>query len=82
MMANFVIPIVLGHYCGESFTVLWHGNIYRYLIMLHLVWMVNSVAHIWGEKPYDKNISPTDSWYVHGGKKLMKEKFLKGRNAV
>lgn len=63
LIANFVIPICLGYMCGESFAVLWHGNIYRYLIMLHLVWTVNSVAHIFGDKPYDKDISPTDSWY-------------------
>jgi stearoyl-CoA desaturase (delta-9 desaturase) len=66
-VANFGIPILLGYLCGESFSVLWHGNIYRYLIMLHLVWTVNSVAHMYGDKPYDKNISPTDSWYVGFG---------------
>lgn len=64
LFANFGVPIFLGYLCGESFTVLWHGNIYRYLIMLHLVWTVNSVAHFFGDKPYDKNISPADSWYV------------------
>lgn len=27
----------------------------------HVTFLVNSVAHIWGNKPYDKYISPTDS---------------------
>lgn len=32
----------------------------RYVVTLHLTWLVNSAAHLWGERPYDKNIGPTD----------------------
>jgi stearoyl-CoA desaturase (delta-9 desaturase) len=63
-LANFGVPILLGLWCGESFAVCWYGNIYRYVVVLHLVWCVNSVAHIYGAKPYDRDISPTDSRLV------------------
>jgi len=58
------LPVALSCYLGESFSSAYNGNIYRYLLGLHLVWSVNSVAHIWGHKPYDKTISPTDSYLV------------------
>lgn len=61
---NFFIPMYLGYLCGEEFQVLFYGNIYRYVIILHCVWSVNSLAHLCGSKPYDKNISPTDSYLV------------------
>lgn len=66
-MAIFLVmglPVMLSFYFDESFNVVWHGNIYRYLLGLHIVWCVNSVAHLWGPKPYDKNISPTDTYLV------------------
>lgn len=48
------LPVILAMYFGESFNVAFNGNIWRYIIGLHMVWMVNSVAHLWGSKPYDK----------------------------
>ncbi|XP_047357293.1 acyl-CoA Delta-9 desaturase-like isoform X2 [Vespa velutina] len=36
----------------------------RYTLSLNLTWLVNSAAHIWGTKPYDSSISPTDSYSV------------------
>src|SRR5581483_3304394 len=38
--------------------------IIRYVISLHFTWSTNSVAHLWGERPYDKNIGPRDS-HIH-----------------
>lgn len=35
-----------------------------YLNRLHFTWLVNSYAHIYGNKPYDKFIKPTDSYTV------------------
>lgn len=36
--------------------------IFRYAFILHGTWMVNSVAHTWGYRPYDRQIKPTQSW--------------------
>jgi stearoyl-CoA desaturase (Delta-9 desaturase) len=64
LIFGFVLPISFVCYLGESFAVVWNGHILRYMIGLHIVWMVNSVAHIWGSKPYDKEISPTENYIV------------------
>jgi stearoyl-CoA desaturase (Delta-9 desaturase) len=64
LILGFVLPIWFTCYLGEPFVTVWNGHIFRYLTGLHIVWMVNSVAHIWGTKPYDKGISPTDSYLV------------------
>jgi stearoyl-CoA desaturase (delta-9 desaturase) len=54
LLVGFIAPVLLGLACGEKLTVVWHGHILRYIIGLHLVWCINSVAHFWGTKPYDK----------------------------
>ncbi|KAJ0175634.1 hypothetical protein K1T71_008793 [Dendrolimus kikuchii] len=40
----------------------WYvASITRYTLTLHFTWLVNSAAHIWGTRPYDKNIGATDN---------------------
>ncbi|XP_060803855.1 acyl-CoA Delta(11) desaturase [Amyelois transitella] len=36
----------------------------RYMFSLNFTWSVNSFAHIWGNKPYDRNIMPAENWGV------------------
>ncbi|XP_054152878.1 stearoyl-CoA desaturase 5-like [Oppia nitens] len=36
-------------------------NILFYVILLHYTWLVNSVAHMFGYRPYDTTIQPTDN---------------------
>jgi len=42
----------------------------RYVVTLHATWLVNSAAHMWGRRPYDKNINPSEnrgvSWWALG----------------
>ncbi|KAF7991210.1 hypothetical protein HCN44_002772 [Aphidius gifuensis] len=52
------IPI---HFWNEKPMYAWYLTIFRYTISLNLTWLVNSAAHIWGTKPYDNSISPTDN---------------------
>ncbi|XP_054266123.1 acyl-CoA Delta-9 desaturase-like [Macrosteles quadrilineatus] len=49
------------HFWGESFWTAWNLNILRYTLSLNGTWLVNSAAHIWGMKPYDRTISPTEN---------------------
>lgn len=39
---------------NESFTNAVCLNVFRYILSLHMTWLVNSAAHIWGSKPYDR----------------------------
>lgn len=36
----------------------------RYAISLNFTWAVNSAAHLWGTKPFDKNILPSENKFV------------------
>lgn len=51
---GFVLQIWFACSIGESFNVAWNGHIFRYLLGLHIVWMINSAAHLWGFKPFGK----------------------------
>lgn len=40
---------------GESFAAcFFFTSVYRYTLSLHLTWLINSAAHLYGMKPYDK----------------------------
>lgn len=55
-LACFIIPTFICHYwIGEPWDVSWYcAGCFRYVFGLHMTWLVNSAAHIWGNKPYDK----------------------------
>ncbi|XP_012529367.1 (11Z)-hexadec-11-enoyl-CoA conjugase-like isoform X2 [Monomorium pharaonis] len=59
---GFIIPTLvpwLGW--NENLWYSWHVAVTRYFLNLHFTWTVNSVAHIWGMKPYDKSLSSTNN---------------------
>lgn len=62
----FVIPTMVSMYMwNESFlNALFIPGVFRLCFTLNQTWMVNSAAHLWGRKPYDVNISPSENWYV------------------
>ncbi|XP_008050376.2 stearoyl-CoA desaturase 5-like [Carlito syrichta] len=65
----FVVPTLVP-WCawGES---LWNAyflaSILRYAVSLNVTWLVNSAAHMYGNRPYDKNISPRQNPLVAVG---------------
>ncbi|XP_048000587.1 acyl-CoA Delta(11) desaturase-like, partial [Leguminivora glycinivorella] len=44
---------------AESFTAVYHISLLRLVIFSHVTFCINSAAHKYGYKPYDKNITPT-----------------------
>ena len=66
-----IIPTLIPYYlCGET---LWNSFFlcvpFRYLLVLHNAWLVNSAAHMWGSKPYDDSIEPRECvvrYILHG----------------
>jgi len=52
------------YFWGESLNYAYYVSIVRYTIGLNFTWLVNSAAHIWGARPYDSTISPTENIYV------------------
>jgi len=65
LITCFVLPTVLPNLMwGESLTTAYFVAVFRYIWVLHSTWLVNSAAHLFGEKPYDKNIGPAENSVV------------------
>ncbi|XP_059050016.1 acyl-CoA Delta(11) desaturase-like [Achroia grisella] len=53
----FIIPTIIPiYFWGESLNNAWHISMLRYISNLNATFLVNSAAHMWGFKPYDKGI--------------------------
>merc|ERR1711970_1251782 len=62
---GFVIPTLIPHFLwGESLLTAYFMAVFRYVTVLHITWLVNSAAHFFGNKPYDKTIGPTENMFV------------------
>ncbi|XP_055371727.1 acyl-CoA Delta-9 desaturase-like [Condylostylus longicornis] len=61
-----LIPTAIPIFCWGEHPVVSFLTQYlaRTIIQLNFTWSVNSVAHIWGNKPYDKNMLPVETKYV------------------
>jgi|ERR1712063_40309 len=62
----FLFPGLVARFTwGEAF---WNGffvaGCVRYLWVLHCTWLVNSAAHLWGERPYDPQSNPAENKIV------------------
>uniref|UniRef100_H2XUS4 Acyl-CoA desaturase-like n=3 Tax=Ciona intestinalis TaxID=7719 RepID=H2XUS4_CIOIN len=58
VMFPTLVPVL---FWGESFTFAFFLNMSRYCVLLNSVSMINSVAHIWGYRPYDDTIGPAEN---------------------
>ncbi|VVD04036.1 unnamed protein product [Leptidea sinapis] len=56
-----IIPV---YFWGESLNIAWHLAVLRCTINQHMTFLINSAAHIWGNKPYDRSIKPTQNLSV------------------
>lgn len=55
IFSAFLVPTIIPMYLwNESFSNAWYLNLLRYCIGLNITWLVNSAAHMFGGKPYDK----------------------------
>ncbi|XP_028032379.1 acyl-CoA Delta(11) desaturase-like [Bombyx mandarina] len=59
----WVIPSALPVYAwGELWNIaILSQAFWRYMLSLHFTWSVNSFAHLWGNKPYDRYIMPCEN---------------------
>ncbi|XP_029158101.1 acyl-CoA Delta(11) desaturase-like isoform X1 [Nylanderia fulva] len=61
----FLLPVIVPVYgWNETWSRVFTSQIIRYVLSLNCIWSVNSVAHIWGSKPYDAYINPTENKFV------------------
>ncbi|OCT71884.1 acyl-CoA desaturase [Xenopus laevis] len=62
----FILPTVIPWYFwGESFSVAFYVPcLLRYALVLNATWLVNSAAHMFGNRPYDQTINPRENPFV------------------
>ncbi|KAB0802193.1 hypothetical protein PPYR_04379 [Photinus pyralis] len=62
----FWLPAFVPYYFwNESGWVAWHtATLCRLLCTIHATFFINSAAHMWGTRPYDKTIRPTETLFV------------------
>lgn len=55
-IACFILPTIIPMFgWGETFqNAFFVATMFRYTFILNVTWLVNSAAHKWGDKPYDK----------------------------
>lgn len=66
LLMCFFVPISVPWYLwGESLWVAYFiPALLRYTLVLNATWLVNSAAHMWGNRPYDKTINPRENKFV------------------
>lgn len=53
----FILPAVIPvYFWGETWNISFYLNIFRYLVVVHSAFMINSWAHTFGTKPYDRYV--------------------------
>ena len=66
LMFSILLPVMIPWYFWSESP--WIAFIFlvvfRYVMTLHATWLVNSAAHLWGSRNYDKNINPSDNRLV------------------
>ncbi|KAH8247057.1 hypothetical protein KR032_008292 [Drosophila birchii] len=62
-VACFIVPTMVPMYFwGESFMNAWFvATMFRWCFILNVTWLVNSAAHKFGGRPYDKFINPSEN---------------------
>ncbi|XP_052739572.1 acyl-CoA Delta-9 desaturase-like [Bicyclus anynana] len=62
LLASFILPTYIPTLWGESLkNAFFVSAIFRYVTVLNTTWLINSAAHMWGTKPYNKHIHPVES---------------------
>lgn len=66
MVVAWFGPIIFAHYVlREDWDLCFFGmGFMRYTLILHATWSVNSAAHLYGTRPYNRHIGPRDNTFV------------------
>jgi stearoyl-CoA desaturase (delta-9 desaturase) len=61
LIANFGIPLILGWLNGDIWGMLLLAGVFRLVVVHHVTFFINSIAHIWGRQPYTDDNSARDN---------------------
>ena len=60
----FLPPLISYYFWNENFVAHFLVEVTRYAFVLNTTELVNSVAHMWGSRPYDDTINPAESRFA------------------
>lgn len=63
LIAGIVTPLLLGGLFGDMVMALLLSIAARLTLVFHSAFFINSFAHSFGARPYDKSISAKDNWF-------------------
>jgi stearoyl-CoA desaturase (delta-9 desaturase) len=63
LTVSLIMPTILPRLLWNESLVIGYfvAAILRYIVTCHSTWLVNSLAHMYGNKPYDKRINPVEN---------------------
>ena len=61
LIANFSIPMFIGWLNGDIWGMLVVAGVFRLVIVHHVTFFINSLAHIWGKQPYTDTNTARDN---------------------
>jgi stearoyl-CoA desaturase (delta-9 desaturase) len=64
VIISFIVPITISQLWNESLANAFFSSVIRNVLLLHSTWSVNSFAHMYGAKPYNDGIQPSENPYV------------------
>ena len=61
LLTNIGIPAVIGLLHGDIIASLLLAGLLRLVLSQHVTWLINSIAHMWGSRPYSENSTARDN---------------------
>jgi stearoyl-CoA desaturase (delta-9 desaturase) len=61
LVMNIGLPAFLGFIHGDIIAGLLLGGLLRLVLSQHVTYLINSIAHMWGQQPYSENSSAKDN---------------------
>ncbi len=64
VVASFALPAYIGLIEGRPVGGLLWGGFLRVVVVHHMTFFINSLAHMWGTKPYSEKDTARDNWWL------------------
>ncbi|CAH1396503.1 unnamed protein product [Nezara viridula] len=66
LLVGWIMPSAVPMYAwNESFVNSFYvATVFRYIFGLHVAFLINSLAHTWGNRPYDRSICAVNNYYM------------------
>ena len=64
LVMNIALPAFLGWLNGDILGMLLLAGVLRIVLTHHFTWFINSLAHMWGARPYNEVITARDNGFL------------------